>query len=213
MDYKIIDLEKWARREFFEHYINAVPCTYSLTVKIDISNIKRQNLKLFPALLYCLTKSVNKFEEFRTAMRSDSELVVYNAMQPCYTVFHKNTKTFGNLWTEFAEDFTEFARRYEYDIACYGKVEAFVAKPNVPENSFTVSMLPWVSFEGFNINVRGFDYLLPIFTLGKCTEADGRYTMPLAVQVHHAVCDGYHTGCFINDLQNEIDSLCLKENK
>ena len=213
MDYKIIDLEKWARREFFEHYINAVPCTYSLTVKIDISNIKRQNLKLFPALLYCLTKSVNKFEEFRTAMRSDSELVVYNAMQPCYTVFHKNTKTFGNLWTEFAEDFTEFARRYEYDIACYGKVEAFVAKPNVPENSFTVSMLPWVSFEGFNINVRGFDYLLPIFTLGKCTEADGRYTMPLAVQVHHAVCDGYHTGCFINDLQNEIDSLSLKENK
>ncbi len=213
MDYKIIDIKKWARREFFEHYINNVPCTYSLTVKIDVSNIKRQNLKLFPSLLYCLTKTVNKFEEFRTAMRNDSELVVYNAMQPCYTVFHKDTKTFSNLWTEFTEDFAEFAKRYEYDIACYGKIEAFVAKPDVPENSFTVSMLPWVSFDGFNINVRGFDYLLPIFTLGKCMEADGRYTMPLAVQVHHAVCDGYHTGCFINDLQNEIDNLCLKESK
>lgn len=213
MDYKVIDIEKWERREFFEHYINAVPCTYSMTVKIDVTNIKLQNLKLFPALLYCLTKTVNNFEEFRTALRNDGELVVYRAMLPCYTVFHKDTKTFSNLWTEFTEDFAEFARRYELDVEHYGKVEGFMAKPDVPENSFTVSVLPWVSFEGFNLNVKGFDYLLPIFTAGKCTEADGRYTLPLAVQVHHAVCDGYCASCFINDLQAELDNLAGTENK
>ena len=213
MDYKVIDIEKWERREFFEHYINAVPCTYSLTVKIDVTNIKRQNLKLFPALLYCLTKTVNKYEEFRTALRNDGELVVYSAMQPCYTVFHKDTKTFSNLWTEFTEDYAAFARRYEADVEKYGKVEGFVGRPNVPENSFTVSALPWISFEGFNLNVKGFDYLLPVFTAGKCTEAGGRYTLPLAVQVHHAVCDGYCASCFINDLQAELNNLAGTENK
>ena len=26
-------------------------------------------------------------------------------------------------------------------------------KPDVPDNCFTMSMIPWVSFEGFNLNL------------------------------------------------------------
>ena len=37
-----------------------------------------------------------------------------------------------------------------------------MAKPNMPENAFTVSMIPWTSFDGFNLNVKSFDYLIPI---------------------------------------------------
>ena len=29
--------------------------------------------------------------------------------------------------------------------------------------------------------------------------------MPLAVQVHHSVCDGYHTCAFVDDLQDSIE--------
>ena len=32
------------------------------------------------------------------------------------------------------------------------------------------------------------------------------YSIPFSVQVHHAVCDGYHASCFINDLQDAIHS-------
>ncbi|MBR6751570.1 MAG: type A chloramphenicol O-acetyltransferase, partial [Clostridia bacterium] len=28
---------------------------------------------------------------------------------------------------------------------------------------------------------------------------------PLAIQVHHAVCDGYHVGLFVEKLQKHID--------
>lgn len=32
-------------------------------------------------------------------------------------------------------------------------------KPDVPDNCFTMSMIPWVSFEGFNLNLqKGYDY-------------------------------------------------------
>ena len=74
-----------------------------------------------------------------------------------------------------------------------------------PENVFTVSMLPWITFDGFNLNIKSFDYLLPIFTVGRYEQVNGKYIIPLAVQVHHAVCDGYHASCFITDLQKEID--------
>ena len=82
-----------------------------------------------------------------------------------------------------------------------------MAKPGLPENSFTVSMLPWASFEGFNLNTAGFSYLIPIFTLGKLTEEGDRTLMPIAVQVHHAVCDGHHTCAFLDDLQERLSAL------
>lgn len=92
MNYKIIDTDNWQRKEYLEHYIKTVPCTYSITTKLDITNIKSCNLKLYPALLYCLTKTVNKHEQFRTALRADGRLVVYDFMHPCYTVFHQDSK-------------------------------------------------------------------------------------------------------------------------
>ena len=44
MSFKIIDLEKYDRKEHFLHYINNVPCFYSMTTNIDISKLKK-NLK------------------------------------------------------------------------------------------------------------------------------------------------------------------------
>lgn len=81
-----------------------------------------------------------------------------------------------------------------------------MAKPNVPGNSFTVSMIPWATFEGFNLNLpKEYDYLKPVFTMGKYYQETGRILMPLAIQVHHAVCDGFHVCRFIDELQELIN--------
>lgn len=205
MSFTVIDREAWSRREYFEHYLTVVPCTYSLTTNIEITAIKRQGRRLYPSMLYHLTKAVNQLEQFRMAFRPDGTLVRYDAMSPCYTVFHRETETFSNLWTEFTDDYDCFCQRYEADMARFGPVEKMTAKPDMPENCFTVSMLPWVSFEGFNLNCASYDYLLPIFTLGKYRETGGRRFIPLAIQVHHAVCDGYHVSRFIQALQESIN--------
>lgn len=207
MEYTIIDKSTWKRNEYFQHYFLANPCTYSMTTKLDITNIKSKGLKLYPTMLYLLTKTVNQYEQFRMDLRSDGEVVLFADMQPCYTVFHKETETFSNLWTEYSDDYDVFCSNYEEDIHLFGNVEGFIAKPNIPANSFTVSMIPWTTFEGFNLNLKDFNYLLPIFTIGKYIEENGKIWLPLAVQVHHAVCDGFHTCRFINDVQSTIDAL------
>lgn len=128
-------------------------------------------------------------------------------MLPCYTIFHKDTETFSNLWTVYCKDYEEFYKMYENDLRQYGNQKGMFGKPDVPDNCFTVSMIPWVSFEGFNLNLqKGYDYLLPIFTMGKYYEENGRILLPLAIQVHHAVCDGFHLCRFINELQELINS-------
>lgn len=88
----------------------------------------------------------------------------------------------------------------------YGNKQGMIGKPNAPENTFPVSMIPWSTFEGFNLNLqKGYDYLIPIFTMGKYYQEDGRIILPLAIQVHHAVCDGFHICRFVNELQELIN--------
>ena len=71
-------------------------------------------------------------------------------------------------------------------------------------------MIPWESFEGFNLNLqKGFDYLTPIFTMGKYYEENGRFLLPLAIQVHHAVCDGYHVCRFVSHVREALEELPL----
>ena len=64
-----------------------------MTVKVDITPIKKKQMKLYPAMLYYLTTIVNRRSEFRTAINDSGELGVYSEMLPCYTVFHKDRKS------------------------------------------------------------------------------------------------------------------------
>ena len=48
MRFDWIDKESWPRREYFEHYFQGLPCTYSMTVKLDITPILERGYKLCP---------------------------------------------------------------------------------------------------------------------------------------------------------------------
>lgn len=207
MNFEKIDRDNWSRKKYFEHYFTAVPCTYSMTVKLDITSIKEKKLQIYPAMLYYLTSIVNRHSEFRMSFNNDGELGVYDEMIPCYTIFHKDTETFSNIWTEYTTNFEDFLMSYENDIIQYGNIKTMDAKPNAPDNSFPVSMIPWTTFEGFNLNLqKGYDYLKPIFTMGKYYEENQRIILPLSIQVHHAVCDGFHICRFVNELQELINN-------
>ena len=208
MFFEKIDKNTWPRKEYFDHYFANVPCTYSMTVRLDITRILEQKIKLYPLLLYYIATVVNRHPEFRTSFNEKNELGIYSEMMPCYTVFHKETETFSNIWTAYAATFEEFLTEYEKDRALYGNRKGVMAKPDVPDNIFCVSMLPWATFEGFNLNLqKGSDYLKPIFTLGKYWQDAGQALIPLAIQVHHAVCDGFHVCRFVNEVQ-ELLSFC-----
>lgn len=200
-----IDWESWPRKEYFEHYFFQVPCTYSAVFKLDITTIRQKREKLYPAMLYFLSTVVNRHQEFRMACNENGEVGFYDLVHPCYTIFHKDTETFSNLWTPYIPDYEGFCRAYQKDLSTYGNQHGITAKPDEPENTFPVSMIPWASFEGFNLNLqKGYRYLPPIFTMGKFYEEGGKILLPLAVQVHHAVCDGFHLCRFVNELQESL---------
>lgn len=42
--------------------------------------------------------------------------------------------------------------------------------------------------------------------MGKYYEENSRYILPLSIQVHHVVCEGFHVSRFVNELQELIEA-------
>ena len=202
MIFRLIDMDRWKRKEYYEHYLNEVVCTYSLTANLDVTSLEGK--RLYPAMLWLLTDTVNEMPEFRTSLTPEG-VGVYDTMNPSYTIFNKESESFSVIWTAFDSDYSVFLKAYEEDVARHSSSTRFSPKAGKPPNTFDVSMLPWTTFTAFNINVFGGGrHLLPIFTLGKKYGGEGRKLLPLALQVHHAVCDGFHVSRFIEKLQSKI---------
>ena len=59
-----------------------------------------------------------------------------------------------------------------------------------------------------HLNITGNDdYFSPVFTMAKFQQEGDRVLLPVSVQVHHAVCDGFHAARFINTLQLMCDNI------
>ncbi|AWK51568.1 type A chloramphenicol O-acetyltransferase [Clostridium beijerinckii] len=206
MNFNLIDIKHWSRKPYFEHYLNNVKCTYSMTANIEITDllyeIRLKNIKLYPTLIYMIATVVNNHKEFRTCFDHSGSLGYWDSMSPSYTIFHKENETFSSIWTEYNESFPRFYSDYFDDIKNYGNIMKFTPKLNEPDNTFPVSSIPWVSFTGFNLNVYNEGtYLIPIFTTGKYFKQENKMFIPISIQVHHAICDGYHASRFINEMQ------------
>lgn len=214
MTFTLIDTTRWPRREHFEHYLSVVPCQYSMTTEVDISRLRSSGRKIYPAMLHALSTVVNRHEEFRMAFDASNRPGFYDRLHPCYTVFHKDTETFSNLWTEFDENYETFLRSYLKVQSLWGNVKRFEARPHTPENVFPVSMIPWEHFQGFHLHLPKADrYFFPIFTLGKYREQNGQCLLPIAVQVHHAVCDGFHVCRLLQELREILDVLPAEDSR
>ncbi|PHM65485.1 chloramphenicol aminotransferase [Xenorhabdus stockiae] len=205
MNYTKIDLNTWNRGEHFAYYRHSVKCGFSLTTKIDITalclSLAKTHYKFYPAMIYLLTKVVNQYPEFRLAIK-DEELIIWDSIDPIYTVFHKKTETFSVLCTTFSPDLPQFMINYCADIERYGDNTRLYPQTEKPKNHINISSIPWIGFDGFNLNISDItDYFSPIFTMGKYQQEGGKVLLPLSVQVHHAACDGYHVALFIKKLQ------------
>ncbi|HBH7053376.1 TPA: type A chloramphenicol O-acetyltransferase [Morganella morganii] len=211
MNFTRIDLNTWNRREHFDLYRQQIKCGFSLTTKLDITALRtalaETDYKFYPVMIYLISGVVNQFPEFRMAMK-DNALIYWDRTEPVFTVFHKDTETFSVLFCRYCPDISEFMAGYNAVMAEYQHDTALFPQGELPENHLNISSLPWVSFDGFNLNITGKDdYFAPVFTMGKFQQEGDCVLLPVSVQVHHAVCDGFHAARFINTLQMMCNNI------
>lgn len=209
-NYTRIDLNEWSRGKLFKSYIDNMRIVMSLTVDIDVTRLieytKINDLKFYPSMIWIVSKIVNSHDEFKYSWDTDRNLIKWDFISPSYADFHKEDENFTKLVTVYSDNLFEFHNRYMNDKEKYKNKRAFVE--NQPLNFFDVSCLPWVRYKHFDVHV--FDegiFLAPVITWGKFELENGKYLMPLTMNIHHAVADGYHLSRFFVEVQELIDSL------
>lgn len=203
---RLIDLANWPRRQLFEHYSQAAPCTYSITVELDVTAfaaaLRHSPRKTYIAQIWAIAAVVNKHEEFRMCISATGQPAIWPTVHPYFTVFNAERETFASVWAPYDADFASFHEVATPLLAEYSTSTNLFPQGEPPANTFDVSSLPWASFTAFNLNLKdGWTHLAPIFTLGRYVERNNQVLLPLAVQVHHAAADGFHTTRFVNELQ------------
>ena len=211
--YKKVDLETWPRREHYRYYTQALKVEFNLTAPVEVGSLldfcHAHGYKFYAAAIYCVTRTLNRIENFRMFKDADGALCVWDKIVPNYTIFHKDDGTFSDCWTDFSEDFATFYRDITADMQTYGDNHGIKAKPGQPANFYCVSCTPWIAFTACGSRLVGSSEpaFFPIVTMGKREEHDGKLTMPVNIAAAHAVADGYHAGLFFRYLQEEIDAL------
>lgn len=208
MNFKKIDIKSWDRCEYYLFYKDISPCTYSATIELDITQFKlklsKLNKKFYPSFIYILSKTVNSYGEFRMNVNEENDLVQYDYLNPSYTIFHADSKTFSSIYTKFDENFDVFYNSFEQDMEKYKDIKKMNPK-GLCENCFNISALANLDFTSFSLNIKNhYNYLLPIFTIGKFKKENEKLLMPISIQVHHSVIDGFHLSRFCDKLRENI---------
>jgi chloramphenicol O-acetyltransferase type A len=106
----------------------------------------------------------------------------------------------------FDDDFNIFYKNAVNSIESAKKDASFrsVDRPDVIYHS----IIPWVSFTSFsNARKKGQGDDIPRIVFGKYFNSEQKLMLPVSVEVHHALMDGFHVGQYFNSLQNAMNNM------
>ncbi len=207
-----IDMQNWERKEHYQYYINLVKAKYTITMEMDVTKlvaaIQQKHLKFYPSFLYAIIHTINQHQEFRMGYNEQGQLGYWEICHPSYTIFHKDDKTFSDIWSEYHASFAVFYQNVIQDMEQYKNIKGIKTKARTGQNYCPISCVPWISFT--NISYDTFTenkMLLPIISFGKYHCHNDKITLPFSIFVNHAVADGYHTSKLLQDIQYFVNHL------
>ncbi|MCL2053573.1 MAG: CatA-like O-acetyltransferase [Oscillospiraceae bacterium] len=216
MNYTKIPMDSWKRAGVFRHFIDNLRCVINITADVNVSNLrafcKERGYRFYPVFIYVVSKAVNSRDEFKMGYDEEGELILWDEVFPIYTVINPETQTPVRLAADYPLDFEAFYQQIIADMESGEKSGSIVEHGYKKRNTFDVSCLPWVHYKSCDLHV--FDegtYLAPFITWGKFIEQNGEYIMPLTMQIHHAVADGFHVSRFFADVESQMQLTVNRE--
>lgn len=206
-----IDIETWPRRAAFEKfYLSPRRAVFDITSNLDITRMlarcKAEDRRFFPTAAFHAACVVNAHKEYRCAIDAQGKLGYWDVLHPLYTMpTGRYEGAFTHILTPYTPEYKAFYTACLTDIARWSDTDAFTPQGELPANQFSITSMPWRSFTGmsFHIYDEG-NYMIPFIVMGKYFEENGRVLLPVNIQFHHAVCDGFHAARFFNEWEERM---------
>jgi chloramphenicol O-acetyltransferase type A len=209
-----IDLKTWKRKDQYDLFKTYEDPFFNLTANVDVTNLikycKENKESFFINSIYIGARVNNEIEEFRTRIRGD-EVIIHNKVNLGAPILHKNN-TFTFCYFNYLDSQLLFKKEAEKSIE--SELRNPVFNPRHDEDDLIhFSILPWVNFSSLKHPRRiPITDSIPKIVYGKYFKQNSRYFMPISLEAHHALIDGYHAGMFFDkwqEIENEFDNLGL----
>lgn len=216
MDYKVVDMNSYYRKDIFRHFSDDCKCSFAVTARVDVTELKafsqKTNTSFYLNFLYILSRTLNSREDYRFYWDyPNSEMRLYDRINPIQYVFHEDTETITVVYSEYHEDYKPFYDNAKADLDKGKATREYCLDEKAHPNWFDASSLPWLSFDSMTVELPdGYLYFNPIVNWGRFREENGRLLMPVAIRLNHASADGYLAALFYRTLEKEIAGLCGK---
>ena len=203
-----IELSTWPRAELFRFFSGVSQPFYSVTFRVDVTNLhayaKAHGISFYYALGYLVTDAVNAVENFRYTIRA-GEVWLLDERIPSLTDRKPGSEQFHIVALPKTGTLDEFCRTAK---AKSDAQKTFLDQSGELDDLIYISCTPWFDLTGCT-NERDFDKddNIPRITWGKYVPESGRETLGMSLEVNHRFIDGYHLGLFYKHLQANIDAL------
>ena len=198
----LVDLKNWKRREHYELFRKYDQPFFSVTVDMDVTRVwnrclKRGGPSFFLTSLFLVLKAVNETEAFRLRLRRRG-VWLHDRVAVGPTI-RRADETYGFARLEAGDSVDQFIAAGRATIAGAAGRNTLTAEKDTDDIVF-LSVLRWLRFTSFTNALPG-DDSIPRIVFGKCA-ANGRVvSMPVAVEVHHALVDGLDVARFFERFQ------------
>ena len=205
--FKAIDVENWERKSTFDLFKDYEDPFFNITAMIDATSLylfcKQNDVPFSLGVLFCSLETANNIKEFRFRLHG-GEPVEFKSVHANQTILNDDN-TFSFCYFERQPDIFEFAKAGKAAISKYKKLRSFEVESERIDMIY-YSVIPWVSFTSFK-HARKTDNTetVPRIVFGKFIDDGAQKKMPVSVEVHHAMMDGYHVGRYFNELQMRFD--------
>jgi chloramphenicol O-acetyltransferase type A len=205
---KQLDINTWNRREHFHFFRQFEEPFWGVTVHVDVTSAyktaKELGCSFFLYYLYQSLKAANEVEAFRYRIENETEVVVYEYLNPSTTV-NRPDGTFGFSYISYFTDFQLFIKNAKIEIERVRQNSGLEFREQ-GDNLIHYSTIPSLDFTSLS-HARMFSYKnsIPKITFGKMTNQNEKLIMPISIHVHHALVDGAQVGEFVELFQKKLN--------
>ncbi|OCK42811.1 chloramphenicol acetyltransferase [Tenacibaculum soleae] len=206
---KYLDIEKWNRKQHFNHFKNLADPTFGIVADVDVSkcyqSAKENKQSFFVRYLHACMMAINAIENFKYRIEDD-KIAIYETVNASATIARLDN-TFGFSYIDFSNNFEEFSLNFKNEKArILNSTDLFPPKYSL--GCIHCSALPWVSFTAHKEPYSGNkNDSVPQLSFGKIKVESGKKIMPVAINVNHALVDGFHIGQFFDKFQAQLDKI------
>lgn len=203
---KQIDIENWNRKEHYHFFSKKQSPYLGITANVKCTKAcieaKEFGRSLFAHYLHCSLTVANNIPEFKYRIIDDMvfELEKINAG----ATVSREDHTFAFIFAEYDADFDVFNKKLKKEIEeVKNSTGLRLNNDDIKLDLIRYTTLPWVKFTSL-LHPTNFDNndSVPRISFGKIFEKQGGKYLPVSVEAHHGLMDGYHIARYFEEFEN-----------